>query len=93
MKRNRYSAKHLAYELWCLQEDRRWARQSVQNLSTLISELRVRHPQLTDAAIDAGVALFLARLFEENHLQITRHRQWLLQWSWPSLARRRVDAL
>ena len=91
LKRNRHSAKHLAYELWCLQEDRRGAGQPVQNLSTLIGELRAQHPQLTDAALNAGVALFLARLFEENRLQIARHRQRLLQWSGPSLTQQRVD--
>jgi hypothetical protein len=47
---------------------------------------------LTDAAIDAGVALFLTRLFEETRVQVDRHRQWQRQWQWPSLARRRGGA-
>lgn len=92
MKKERYGVSRIAYELWCLQEDRRSAGLPVQSLSTLIGALQTRHPRLAEAMIDQAVALFLARQFEETRVQLDRHRQWQRQWQWPSLARRRGEA-
>lgn len=92
MKTERYGASRIAYELWCLQEDHRAAGLPVQGLSTLIAELRVRHPRLKDVAIDQGVDLFLARLFEEHQQRLAHHRRWVTHWSRSSCAKRSEEA-
>lgn len=82
---NRYNAQRVAYELWCIEQDRRDARQLVGGLGPLISVLRERHPRLEETVIDRAVDLFLYRLFEDNQARVTRHREWILQASLPPI--------
>lgn len=82
--KHRYHVRRVAYELWCLQEDRRDAHQPVGGLDALIFELRQRHPQLDQAVVDQAAELFLNRMFEESIVQITQHREWILRWALPS---------
>jgi len=81
--KNRYNAQRVAYELWCIEQDRLDTRQLVGGLGPLISVLRERHPRLKEAVIDRAVGLFLDRLFEDHQARVTRHQAWILQASLP----------
>lgn len=55
----RCSVRQIAYDLWCIQEDRRISALPMESLDTLLKELRQRKPQITDALLQQGVDLFL----------------------------------
>lgn len=52
--------KRLAYDLWCIQEDRRIAGQPLENLDVLVRALRARYPTLNEDLLQQGVEQFLA---------------------------------
>ena len=65
----------IAYDLWCLQENRRIARQPLASLDGLIHTLRARNPWLEASDIERGTALFLAwTLTEVTRSCAARHR-------------------
>ncbi|MCB1771176.1 MAG: hypothetical protein KDJ31_15995 [Candidatus Competibacteraceae bacterium] len=76
--KQRYHPRRVAYELWCLQEERRDARVPVGGLGSLILELRRRHPRLEQSVVDQAVDIFLNQQIEESRAQIIRHREWIL---------------
>lgn len=65
----------IAYDLWCLQENRRIACQPLESLDGLIHTLRARNPWLEASDIERGTALFLAwTLTEVTRSCAARHR-------------------
>lgn len=85
---NRYNARRVAFELWCIQQDLCETQQPVGGLGRLIAVLRERHPQLKESVIDRAVDLFLYRLFEDNQARIIRHREWILKAGLPLMRTR-----
>lgn len=71
--------KHIAYDLWCLQEDRRIAGQPLENLDALVCELRQRQPQLPDAALHQGVEHFLAWMLAETATRLAGRQRYSFQ--------------
>ena len=68
-------SQRIAYDLWCLQENRRIARQPLASLDGLIHTLRARNPWLEASDIERGTALFLAwTLTEVTRSCAARHR-------------------
>ena len=71
--------KRIAYDLWCLQEDRRIAGQPLENLDALVRELRERQPQLPDAALHQGVEHFLAWMLAETAARLAGRQRYFFQ--------------
>ena len=69
-------ATQVAYDLWCLQEDRRMSGQPPQRMDAMIQYLREQRPDLDCELIQQGVAHFLALMFrEETARSESRQRQ------------------
>jgi len=69
-------ATQVAYELWCLQEDRRRSGQPPGRMEAMIQALHERQPELPPELIQQGVAHFLALMFrEETARSESRQRQ------------------
>ena len=68
--------KRIAYDLWCIQEDRRIAGQPLENLDALVRELRERQPQLPDAALHQGVEHFLAWMLAETAARLAGRQRY-----------------
>ena len=65
----------IAYDLWCLQENRRMAGQTLEPLNELVHALRARNPWLEEADIARGIDVFLTRTVMEVARSFTaRHR-------------------
>ena len=70
--------KHIAYDLWCIQEDRRIAGQPLENLDVLVRTLREQQPQLPDEALHQGVEHFLTWMLADAAGRLAgRHRCFL----------------
>ena len=70
------NARQVAYELWCLHEDRRPSDPPLGGMEGLIRALQERQPDLPLERIQQGVALFLARRFrDEIARSASRQRQ------------------
>jgi len=71
--------KRIAYDLWCIQEDRRMAGQPLENLDALVRALREQQPQLPDAALHQGVEHFLAWALAETAARLAGRQRALVQ--------------
>lgn len=71
----RSDPKRIAYDLWCLQEDRRIAGQPLENLDALVRTLREQQPQLPDETLHQGVEHFLTWMLADAAGRLAgRHR-------------------
>ena len=71
--------KRIAYDLWCIQEDRRMAGQPLENLDALVRALREQQPQLPDAALHQGVEHFLAWMLAETAARLAGRQRYFFQ--------------
>ena len=71
--------KRIAYDLWCIQEDRRIAGQPLENLDALVRALREQQPQLPDAALHQGVEHFLAWMLAETAARLAGRQRYFFQ--------------
>ena len=55
--------RHIAFELWCIHEDRKLSYEPVGGIELLLKNLRKRHPYLSDEVINQGLDLYLAHSF------------------------------
>ena len=74
-------ATQVAYELWCLQEDRRRSGQPPGRMEALIQALHERQPELPPELIQQGVAQFLALMFREETARSESRQRQMFQWS------------
>ena len=92
MPASRDDPRQIAYDLWCLQEDRLRAGQPLESMDTLVRELQARNPRLDAAIIHRGVEHLLARLFAENEVSLARRQRWIFHASLSSVPARRASA-
>ena len=71
--------KRLAYDLWCIQEDRRIAGQPLENLDVLIRTLRERSPTLNEDVLQQGVEQFLAFMVVDQAQSFARRQRYFFQ--------------
>ena len=71
--------KRIAYDLWCIQEDRRIAGQPLENLDALVRALREQQPQLPDEAIHRGIEHFLAWMLAETTTRLAGRQRCFFQ--------------
>lgn len=67
--------KRLAYDLWCIQEDRRIAGQPLENLDVLVRALRARYPTLNEDLLQQGVEQFLAFMVVDQAQSCARRQR------------------
>jgi hypothetical protein len=92
MPARRNDPRQVAYDLWCLQEDRLRAGQPLESLDALVRELQARNPRLKAATLERGVAHWLDRMFAENEARLARRRRWIFHASRSSVSARRAPA-
>ena len=82
--------KRVAYDLWCIQEDRRMAGRPLQSTEMLVRELREHQPQWPEDAIHRGVAHFLAWMLADHAAHIAWRQRYLAnvhRWAAPARPR------
>ena len=70
--------KRIAYDLWCIQEDRRMAGQPLENLDALVRALREQQPQLPKETLHQGVEHFLAWMLADATGRLAGRRRCVL---------------
>ncbi|MBK8185617.1 MAG: hypothetical protein IPK63_23080 [Candidatus Competibacteraceae bacterium] len=73
------AAQEIAYDLWCIQEDRLRAGAPLVGLGMLVSELHERHPDWDDTLIEQGVSVFLNEQLHSRQKSVTQRQRLLFQ--------------
>jgi len=69
------NAQHVAFELWCILEDRKKLGESIDGVAKLFDIMRQRHPYLSEALICKGFDLLAAQRFAEFEQRIILRRR------------------
>lgn len=69
--------RQVAYDLWCLQDDRQRGARPLGSLEALMAEFRQRHPTLAGELLEQGVDLFLQGQIEAHYQRLIQQRRQL----------------
>ena len=67
--------RHIAFELWCIHEDRKMSGKPVGGIELLLKNLRKRYPYLSDELINQGFDLYLAHSFCVTHQVVSSYQK------------------
>lgn len=68
--------RHIAFELWCIHEDRKMSDKPVDGIELILKKLRKRHPYLSDELITQGLDLYLAHYFCVTLQSVTSYQRY-----------------
>ncbi|MBK8168652.1 MAG: hypothetical protein IPK64_22115 [bacterium] len=69
--------RRIAYDLWCLQENRLSDTLPLKGFDALVAEFRLRNPALEDAVVREGAALFLKVQIEGQRARVMQRERLL----------------